>query len=127
MKTPQPFRMIHIYHEGETLYVGWLPSNELLLGIDRNWSAGLCQIIDTDNARSLNDALRCRENAKINGDLLKVSRTNRGEPYREGVEICIGDWSIGSAEIFIENTRINDICDVIEKGLPAPSEDMTGP
>ncbi|MFX4300338.1 hypothetical protein [Pseudosulfitobacter pseudonitzschiae] len=127
MKTLHPFSMIHISNEGDTLYVGWLPSNELLVGIDRDWSAGLCQILGADNAGSLNDALRCRDNAKINESVLKVTRTNRGEPYRDGMEICIGDWTRGSAEIFIEDSRLTDICDVIEKGLPDPSTDVTGP
>ena len=97
----------------KTLVVARLPEDpaRILVGIDP-----VGALLDGDTANRLAYALRLRENAEVAAEdacVVRIVRTNRGEPYRDGVEVDIGTKTRCEASVFLEDEDAAELADFI--------------
>lgn len=52
-----------------------------------------------------------------NGGHLEIAYTNMGEPYREGIQICVEDGDLFSS-LFIEKHEVKEIRDLLNRLYP---------
>lgn len=122
MTSPSPFKMISLNHDGDTLYVGWLPDGKLLVGIDADYQEGRAICLEYEEAMDLALNLFSKESIHFENLQLSVTKANRGDPYRDGMEVSIGTWENGECNFFVEDRRLKEISGVINPALKVPQE-----
>jgi len=110
--------------EGSALHVARLPSGDparrILIGIACDWRPGAACFLDDDQAGGLVRALLSR--SKWRHGALAVRPANRGEPYREGLEIALScgpnppGSSLEEVGFFLEDTNIRDALEILDGG-----------
>lgn len=85
--------------DGNTLVAAWLPEapQRVLVAI-KSWDRGASRLLRYSEAVELADAIDeqrhvCFDKSEAQFEL-RATRTNRGEPYRDGIQIGVGDHSI---------------------------------
>jgi hypothetical protein len=84
---------------GDTLVAAWMPEHpqRLLLGV-RSWDTGTSRLLSRNEAKALAEAIKSRTSFSLDETEVQVdiqaTSANRGEPYRDGMEIKVGDHSI---------------------------------
>lgn len=92
-------RITTLSDEGDSLVAAWLPETpqRVLIAI-KSWGEGVSRILRVPEARGLADAIEGRKHLRLPGSdalfELSATCTNRGEPYRDGMEVQIGNHSI---------------------------------
>jgi hypothetical protein len=114
MQANAPFKMFHLNEDGESFCVACLPDGGLLLGIDPDYQTGQAVRLDQSHAARLSGALRDKTGMIPDEIALRVTRGNRGDPYRDGMDFVIGNCEDGSTSFFVEDFYLKDICEVID-------------
>lgn len=123
MKSCAPFSMIHLTLDGDTLYMGWLPQGDLIVAIQPDWKEGMAVTLDESQALQLKETLTSREFLAFDALKMNINSANRGEPYRDGMEITLGEWQNGTTAFFVEDIYIEDLIKVVAM---RPSLDIEG-
>lgn len=112
---PLDTRFITLSGSSDTLVAAWLPEapQRLLVAI-KSWDNGASRLLSITEARELADAIEQGRHISFKQAEDKVdmsaTRTNRGEPYRDGTEVYIDGHSIFleegyECELFIKLLR----------------------
>lgn len=92
-------RITTLSDEGDSLIAAWLPeAPQCVLIAIKSWGEGASRILRAPEARSLAETIEGRKHLRLPGSAalfeLSATSTNRGEPYRDGMEVRVGDHSI---------------------------------
>jgi len=92
-------RIITLSDEGDSLIAAWLPEapQRVLIAI-KSWGNGASRILRAPEARALAEAIETRKHLRLEESEAKfelsTTSTNRGEPFRNGMELRVGDHVI---------------------------------
>lgn len=133
MTIPNRYLSRRFNDNGTELAISWLPGNcdTMLVCFTQEWEKkGLGHYISADNAANLAsflDAIRINAGGSsglfrvtLDHELyLSITGANRGDPYREGIEISLQEDYRHMPSVFIEGDDIPDLIAIIRDGLPA--------
>lgn len=112
--------------DATTLHAGWLPETpaRLLMGFTAPGLLGDGVLLSTQDAAALLRALRAGKSARLQSGVnssvtLRLLHTNRGEPYREGVEISIEAGERDIHSVFLERGVIETLAQLLKFRLSA--------
>jgi len=112
--------------DGSVMTVSWLPTytSQLLVGFTSDWKdVGMAAILDVAAAEELAAAIELFHAKSIpapNGTHVCVHPANRGEPFREGLEISIEGENYEQFSVFIEGFDTTYVSDLIRKQVGKP-------
>lgn len=96
----------------------------LIIGLQSEFGDGTSLEPAHDEIATIRDALWERANCKIADGALRLTPSNRGEPFREGVSFGFGD---GGAVFVEEGYDLERLKSFIEQRAPAPTRETDTP
>ena len=108
----------HVHEESNILHLTWLPNPtpQLLIGV-KDWTdKATGTILDAEQALAIATALDGRHAIKLSagGAIVRLTPANRGEPYREGMELSVCSEKKENS-IFLEYDNTSELCELIRK------------
>lgn len=96
---PLDTRFITLSEGSDTLIAAWLPeAPQRVLITVKSWGPGAARILTVAEARDLAEAIDAEKHVSFEKSeamsALRTTRDNRGEPYRDGMQIAIDEHSI---------------------------------
>ena len=109
--------MTHVSDDANTIYVGWLPDWQLLVGIEPIHEEGRAIYMDEQQADELALALFKRRNIQFKDLQLSVARREFSDPNLNGMELQIGIPGGELASVLVLDQHLNRICGAIDTRL----------
>jgi hypothetical protein len=118
------FALLSLNDEDYTLTVQWLPLVKpmLLIGISTSRTDGRAAIINPADARLLSDAVGGKTFVSIEAPIgVSATPDNRGEPYRDGMDISIFWEEFENISVFVEERDLAELALFLARGGATPT------
>lgn len=117
--TQESFKSIKFFEADGMLDVFRVGDQPVVFAMETSYGKGLCVSLEASEIADFITRVQKKVSGEIRKNAFSLIHTNRGDPYREGIEIQIGNWETEFACFFVERDRLPELCTFLEDALKA--------